>query len=79
MGTGFGRDTYEMTLGIYKVIELCFSYRYFEVCSDDKHEDLVIGVQDGLNYGVLWCVVGGLGTGFERYSYVITLGLDEEI
>ena len=48
----FGRDTYEMTLGIDKVIELCCSYIYFEVCSDDKHEDLVIGVQDGLNYGV---------------------------
>ena len=79
MGTGFGRDTYEMTLGIDKVIELCCSYRYFEVCSDDKHEDLVIVFQDGFNAGVGWCVVGGLGIGFERYSYVITLGLDEEI
>ena len=39
--TGFGRDKDEMTLSIYEVIELCCSYRYFEVYSDDKYEVLV--------------------------------------
>ena len=29
LGTGFDRDSYGITLQIYKVIELVFSYRYF--------------------------------------------------
>ena len=57
--TGFGRDADEMILSIDKVIELCCSYRYFEVFSHDKHEGIVIGVQYGFNSGVVWCVVGG--------------------
>ena len=65
--TGFGIDADEMTLSIDKVIELCCSYIYFEVYSDDKYEGLVTWVQYGFNSGVGWCVVGGLGTGFERY------------
>ena len=53
------------------------SYRYFEVFSDDKHEGLVIVVQDGFNAGVGWFFFGGLVTYFEIYSDGITLGLDE--
>ena len=30
LGTGFDRDAYGLTLGIYEVIELCFSNIYFE-------------------------------------------------
>ena len=37
------------------------------------------GVQDGINYGIGWCVAGGLGTGFDGDAYGITIGIDELI
>ena len=59
LSTGFGRDSYEMTLNIDKLIEVGLSNWYFGVFSDDKHEGIVIGGQYGFNSGVVWCVVGG--------------------
>ena len=37
------------------------------------------GFQYSINYGIGWCVSGGLGTSFDRDSDGITLGIDEVI
>ena len=37
------------------------------------------GVQYGINYGIGWCVSGGLCTGFDEDSDVITLGIYDVI
>ena len=37
------------------------------------------GVQYGINYGIVWCFFGGLGTVFDGDSDVITLGIYEVI
>ena len=34
------------------------------------------GFIDGINYRIGWCISGGLGTGLDGYSYIITLGID---
>ena len=37
------------------------------------------GLQHGINYGIILFVVGGLGIGFDRDAYRITLSIDEGI
>ena len=37
------------------------------------------GLQHGINYGIIRFVVGGLGIGFDRDAYRITLSIDEGI
>ena len=56
-----------------------FSDKTFEGYIYGKCEGLMTGVQYGINDGVCWCVVGGLGTDFDVDSDVIKLGLDEGI
>ena len=41
MGTTFDRCAGVIKLGIYEVIELDISYKYFGVCNDGKVEGLV--------------------------------------
>ena len=77
LGTYFYRDADGITLGIDEVIELGFSDRYFEFCSDGKLEGFMTGVIDVINYGVGLCIADKLGTGFDGYADKITLGFDK--
>ena len=63
-------------LGFYEVIELGFSYRYFDGCSDGKLGGLVTGVQYCINSGVGWFVDDRLGTGLYGDVDLITLGIE---
>ena len=52
LGTVFSGYAYGITLGFDKVIEMDFSYIYFEVCIDGNLEGLVKGSRYGTNDGV---------------------------
>ena len=77
--TGFNGDLYGIKLGIYEVIDLVFSDRYFEVCSGGNIEGLVTGFQDGTHVNVSACLPVFLGKTFDEYAYGIKFGIDKVI
>ena len=79
LSTSCDWDAYGIEIGLEEVIDIVILDISFEVCNDGKLEEIVIEVQDGINYDIVLCVSGGLVTGFDGNADGITLGLSKGI
>ena len=78
-GTGLDWDVDEIFLFNLWMNINRFSNRYFELCSDGNHDNLVTGVQDGVNSGVGKFVADRLGKGFDGDADGIIILLDNNL
>ena len=75
----FDRYLDGITFGIDKWIYIYLTEISFEGFSYGKFESLAAGFQVYINDGVFWCVSIWLGTCFDVYADVISLGIDKGI